>query len=141
MRNRGVSIFTDNQGVVAGYKKGHSTESLAWSALKALKDVGRALNCPVEINWQRRCSDSGSLAADLLSKARVDEARDLMPNPAPFPGFVSRSLMAWLEEPVVTRSLGYAIIEELRAYGVPVLTHFFEDEEEVNSLLRVSASP
>ena len=50
VRNRGVKIHCDNAGVVSGFSRGHSTESLAWSVLKAVRDVGRALNCPVEIH-------------------------------------------------------------------------------------------
>ena len=137
VRNRGVVIHTDNSGVVAGFSKGHSTESLAWSVLKAIRDVARALNSPIEIHKVRRCSDHKSLAADLLSKAKRSEAIQLMDNPASAPGFLSRTLMNWLQAPKVSRVLGFAIVEELRRMGVPVLTLHVEDPEELEELVRV----
>ena len=73
----------------------------------------------------------------MLSKAKLTEARSLMDNPASEPGFLSRTLMAWLEAPKVTRVLGPAILEELKLMGVPVLTLHVEEKEELEDLVRV----
>ena len=73
----------------------------------------------------------------MLSKARLDEARDLMDNPASEPGFLSRTLLAWLEAPQVSRVLGFAILAELKMMGVPVLTSHMEETEELEQLVRV----
>ena len=137
VRGRAVVLHVDNSGVVSGFVKGHSTESLAWTVLKAIRDIGKALDCPIEIRKVRRCSNNGALVADLLSKARLDEARDLMDNPASEPGFLSRTLLAWLEAPQVSRVLGFAILAELKMMGVPVHTSYVEETEELEQLVRV----
>lgn len=138
IRNVPLAIHCDNSGVVAGYLKGHSSESLAWTVLKAVRDIAQAFNCPVEIRKVARCSNRGSLAADLLSKAEVEQARALMDCPASGPGFLSRTLLHWLEKPTVSRVLGYAILEELRQMGIQSLRDYVEDEEEINKLVKVS---
>ena len=138
IRNVPVAIHCDNSGVVAGFLKGHSSESLAWTVLKAVRDIAQAFNCPVEIRKVTRCSDKGSLAADLLSKAELEQARAIMDCPASGPGFLSRTLLHWLEKPTVSRVLGYAILEELRQMGIKSLRSYVEDEEEINKLVKVS---
>ena len=60
-------------------------------------------------------------------------------NPAVAPGDLSRTLMAWVEKPVVTRSSGHAILREQELIGVPVLSWQAEDESEINELVRLPA--
>ena len=137
VRNSACVLYVDNAAVVAGYSSGNSVETLAWVLLKACRDVAAGLNVKLDIRKVRRCSSVQATTADLLSKGKTSEALDLMDNPSLGPGFISATLMGWLERPRVSRVLGAAILLELKASGVPVLTEHFELEEEVEQLVRV----
>ena len=60
-------------------------------------------------------------------------------DPAAAPGHLSRTWMAWVEKPVVTRTVGHAILRQLELIGVPVLSWQAEDESEINELVRLPA--
>ena len=139
VRNSNVVIYCDNSAVVDGYFKGHSTETLAQCVIKACVDVAEGLNIKLDIRKVPRCSAPGPTAADLLSKGKLDQALEVMETPAVSPGYLSRTLMAWVERPVVTRTLGHAILRELELIGVPVLSWQAEDESEINELVRLPA--
>ena len=107
--------------------------------IKACVDVAEGLNIKLDIRKVPRCSAPGPTAADLLSKGKLDQALEVMETPAETPGYLSRTLMAWVEKPVVTRTLGHAILRELESIGVPVLSWQAEDESEINELVRLPA--
>ena len=139
IRNSNVVIYCDNSAVVSGYFKGHSIETLAQCVIKACVDVAEGLNVKLDIRKVPRCSAPGPTTADLLSKGKLDQAMEVMGNPASAPGYLSRTLMAWVERPVATRTLGHAILRELELIGVPVLSWQAEDESEINELVRLPA--
>ena len=58
-------------------------------------------------------------------------------NPADSPGYMSRTLLSWIRDPVATRTLGPAILRELKMIGIPVLTYHLELESEIEALVRV----
>ena len=60
-------------------------------------------------------------------------------DPAVAPGYLARTLMAWGEKPVVSRTWGHATLRELELIGVPVLSWQAEDESEINELVRLPA--
>lgn len=136
IKNKNIVIYSDNSAAVCGFKKGHSIETLAQCLLKACRDVAAGLNCRLDIRKVPRCSAPGPTAADLLSKGKLEPALALLDNPAPGPGYMSRTLIAWLEKPVATRCLGAAILKELRMVGIPVLTLHLELEDEIQDLVR-----
>ena len=71
--------------------------------------------------------------ADHLSKARFGEAARLTDTENEELLRVPRTLLKWLEEPVVTRLLGYAMLEEIEETH-PVLPREPEDRAEVARL-------
>ena len=137
LMNSAAVIYTDNSGVVSGFERGHSSETLAQCAIKACIEVAQGLNCKLDIRKVTRCSARGPTAADLLSKGKLQPALDLLDNPANSPGYLSRTLISWIQNPVATRTLGAAILRELKLIGVPVLTFHLELESEIEELVRV----
>ena len=113
------------------WRKGSSRCPYAASVVKALRDVARALNVRLDICKVTRCSDEGSVAADMISKGKaMTWARD---NPGAVVGYLSRTLGYWLRNPLPTRVLGAAIARELSVMG-PVLVWDKEDEHELCDL-------
>ena len=82
----------------------------------AIKDVAKYLNIQLAITWTPRCSSPGELVADMLSKAKFEEASKTAERPINL-SRVPRSLLRWLEAPRVTRLLGMAILEEFEGEG------------------------
>ena len=137
LMNSTAVVYSDNSGVISGFKRGHSAETLAQCVIKACIEVAQGLNCKLDIRKVTRCSARGPTAADLLSKGKLQPALDLLDNPADSPGYLSRTLISWIQNPVATRSLGSAILRELKMMGIPVLTHHLELESEIEALVRV----
>lgn len=70
IRNRDVEVFVDNSGAVDIYAKGGSTSCwYSYTVSKALYDIAGGLNSRLHLTKVSRYSDTGSLAADILSKA------------------------------------------------------------------------
>ena len=137
LMNSSAVVYSDNSGVVAGFASGHSQETLAQCVIKACIEVAQGLNCRLDIRKVTRCSARGPTAADLLSKGKLQPALDLLENPANSPGYMSRTLLSWIQDPVATRTLGPAILRELKLIGIPVLTYHLELESEIEALVRV----
>ena len=104
-----VTLVTDNIGCYWAGVKGHSRCPFTYTIVKALK-----------IEFQPRRSSIPAMVADECSKARLPQARDLIHNLG-YDGVLryanlSRTFLAYLENPVVSRVLGSAILEELSCY-------------------------
>ena len=132
---RAVRIWTDNAGLVHAYNKAHSKCPYVHSVVKAINTVARALDCRVMVEKVPRCSSDATTAADALSKGDVTLAKGLMGHYEIELGYISRTLLAWLEDPVPTRVLGVAIVKELAKTG-PVLDLEVEWSEEVVPMVR-----
>ena len=135
VRGRHITVHCDNAAAVFGFARRHCKELLAYSALKAATDVAAGLGATLAVNKIRRVSCVGALVADLMSKGDMATARYYMEYTDPAPGFLSRTLLSWLQCPTPTRVLGQAILLELRAAGIPVMISFMVDEE-VEALVR-----
>lgn len=105
--------MTDNIGVVIGWRKGSSSCLYAHSVIKALHDVAAGLNIHLTVVWRRRCSDPLSVVADELSKSSSSQ---IMENMEAQPGYISRTLIAFMRNPRPERCLGTAILEELSSW-------------------------
>ena len=129
VRGKHITVHCDNAAAVFGYARGHSKELLAYSVLKGAVDVAAGLGASLSVNKIRRVSCVGALVADLMSKGDMPQALAYMEYADPAPGFLSRTLLKWIEHPTPTRVLGQAMLLELRAAGVPVMISFMVDEE------------
>ena len=116
VRNKEATIFCDNAGFVAVYKKRHSQCPYSYTMAKALHDLGKGLGCKVNVVKTRRCSTSGEVAADALSKGLWDTAWENMPDKEIDPGRIPVTLLRWLQEPYVDLDLGASILADMSLY-------------------------
>jgi hypothetical protein len=76
--NQHVTIWVDNAGSVAIWKKGYSTRCrLSSTIVTTLHAVASAIGCTVLIEKIRRCSNAQASTADALSKGQFAVARQL----------------------------------------------------------------
>ena len=107
-------VHVDNQGSVDIYRKGHTTGCVYTSTVaKACFDLAMSMGCTLVVKKIRRCSDAGSLLADMISKGDLAEFRKLMPNRY-LPTMLPTTLVNWVKDPVEDLHLGYRIAEELK---------------------------
>ena len=71
------------------------------------------MNINLRVEKVRRCSDQASIAADLLSKGHLHEAINTMGSVDHNIPYIPRTIVQWLDNPIPSRVLGRAIIEEL----------------------------
>jgi hypothetical protein len=106
-------VYVDNQGAVDIYRKGHSTTCVYTSTVaKACHDLAWSLGCTLVVQKVRRCSDGGSLIADMISKGDLAEFRKLVPNRR-MPAVIPVTLIDWIKDPVEDLHLGFRMAEEL----------------------------
>ena len=119
-RDRPVRIWVDNSGSVCIFKKGYSTTCQLSSTLaKAIAVVAAGLRCRITLDKITRCSNTGAVLADELSKGRFQAFRrkvgpewQLPLDPARIPP----SLLYWVHKPTQDDLLGQRILADL---GVP----------------------
>ena len=130
---KAVKIYTDNKGLAMAYGKAHSRDKYTYSIMMAIMNVAKYLNIKLAVVWTPRCSSPGEVVADHLSKAKF-QAAGQMAGVAVDLKRVPRTLLKWVERPVVTRLLGYAILNELEEAGTQVLVREPEDKVEITAL-------
>lgn len=113
-----VIWFCDNQGVVEGWKKGQSSDIWLSIILKALHDLCRGCGIRLEVRWSPRMVGPGPRAADALSKADMARAAEDWGTVEELPRQVPQTLVKWVREPKLTRTLGARILRELKTNGV-----------------------
>ena len=114
VRNQHFVSFVDNQGAVDIYRKVFSTSCFySYTIAKAIFDVSRALNCTVHVQKITRCSDTGSVASDMLSKAEFESFYKLMPRRNTSPERIPRAILNWINDPTVDLKLGDKILQEM----------------------------
>ena len=116
IRNKEATIFCDNAGFVAVFKKRHSKCPYSYTMAKALYDVGKGLGCKVNVEKTKRCSGNGEIVADHLSKGNWEAAWPLMPGKEVDPKRVSVTLLRWIANPYVNLSLGQDILRDMKDY-------------------------
>ena len=121
-QNTEMVAYVDNQGSVDIWRKGFSTSCFySYTIAKAIYEVSKGINARVHIQKIRRCSDTWSVAADALSKADFKLFRTIMPDHNLTMCWVPRTILKWLQDPVVDMDLGYKILLELKGMGQEVL--------------------
>ena len=63
-----VKLVTDNKGFYHAFRKGHSSCDATYSVVLGIRRFAASIDATVLVDWRPRCSDPGSVAADMLSK-------------------------------------------------------------------------
>ena len=79
----------------------------------AIHEVAAALNCNIALTKIARCSDTGSVVADCLSKADFAGFYQLMPNRNTNPSKLPLALLQWINDPKEDTKLGKKILKEM----------------------------
>lgn len=117
-RGQVLQIWVDNAGSVEVYRKGYSRNCrLCTTLVKAMATVAAGIGCRLEVLKITRCSNTGAVLADQLSKARFQDCRataeaarwPLNTEPARVPPV----LLNWLDKPFPCDSLGAAILQDI----------------------------
>ena len=117
VRNKHLEVHVDNQGSVSIYAKGYSSSCpYCYTLAVAIFEISTALNCHVVLSKIRRCSNLGSVIADMLSKAAFKEFYDLMPERQTEPAWIPRELLIWIQDPKEDMKLGMRIMKEMSKY-------------------------
>ena len=125
LRGHPVTIWVDNAGSVAVWNKGYSHHCLLSNTLvKAISTVAAGLGCQLCIKKITRCSNTGAVLADFLSKAMFSDFRSYA-SVSGWPLHVAPSrtppvLLRWIDRPHVDDLLGLRILSYLSS-SVPVL--------------------
>ena len=120
-----VRIYVDNAGSVCIWKKGYSNHCPLSSAIvRAIGCVCAGLGCRLEIKKITRCSKTGPILADHLSKAQFSEFRRCAQHAGwalnTEPLRIPPALLAWLHSPSTDWDLGHRILADMAA-EFPVL--------------------
>jgi hypothetical protein len=117
-----VTIWVDNAGSVAIWKKGYSsTCRLSSTIVTSLHAIAAAIGCTLHLEKIRRCSTPLAAAADALSKGMFSAARQiatLNTEPARIPA----SLLRWINAPNPTDDLAHHILTEIGSHS-PILNY------------------
>jgi hypothetical protein len=125
--NSHVTCWVDNAGSVAIWEKGYSTKCrLSSTLVTTIAAVAAAIGCSLHITKITRCSNTGVVLADALSKGEFVQARavarksswPLEQEPARLPV----SLLRWIAKPLPSDDLSAHILAEL-ASNRPVLNY------------------
>ena len=89
--------------------------------MKAIGTVAAGLGCRVTLEKIRRCSSTGAVLADALSKADFNAFRRVAGTDGwPLqvaPALVPVTILQWIENPVSNDELGAEILRELQETG------------------------
>jgi hypothetical protein len=124
-RGSALNIWVDNAGSVQVFNKGYSRSCpLCTTLVKALSTVAAGFGIAVSIIKVTRCSETGAVLADQLSKARFSAFRQTAQTanwPLQIaPAAVPVSLLQWIDKPVPSDGLGHTILKELSmSFPVP----------------------
>jgi hypothetical protein len=120
--NSHATIWVDNAGSVAIWRKGYSTRcGLSSTIVTTIHAIAAAIGCTLHIQKIRRCSNPRAIAADALSKGHFSVARaavDLDIEPAAIP----RTLLSWIDRPNPSDDLAHLILKEIAAVA-PILNY------------------
>ncbi len=86
--------------------------------------VADALDCKVDLVKVRRCSDTGPVLADLLSKGMFCKFKEYAAGAGwvlePLPAAVPKSVVRWVANPSADDQLGQKILKDL-AESMPII--------------------
>lgn len=101
----------------------------------AIQRFAAAIDARIDIEWIPRCSDKGSLVADLLSKGQFSKACSMTGSTNPVIGRYSSTLAAFAINLTESRCLGQAMAKEAAAF-MQTLHSSVENTAEVEQMYR-----
>lgn len=111
-----AAIFhVDNAGSVACFQRGHSKDPLTQTVIRAVYLVAASLNAQIEVVKVPRCSDRGSVLADLVSKGNCSLFRQEAPEYSYQPRLVSQAIVDFIGNPKVDRYLGCKVLQDIQS--------------------------
>ena len=114
VRNKHVEVFVDNQGAVSIFAKGYTTSCVyTYTIVLAIHEVAAALNCNLVITKIERCSNTGAIIADHLSKANFKSFYELMPGRKTDPARLPLPLLQWINDPTEDTRLGQKMLRDM----------------------------
>jgi hypothetical protein len=124
-RGKPVNIWVDNAGSVQIWKKGYATTCQLSSALvRAIACVADAIDCRVDLVKVRRCSDTGPILADYLSKGQFCRFKDYAAAAGwmldRLPAAIPPAVLAWVANPTDDDDLGQRILRDISSH-MPIL--------------------
>jgi hypothetical protein len=110
-RGQTLQVWVDNAGAVEVFRRGYSRNCrLCTTIAKAAATVAVAIGCRLEVIKITRCSTTGPMLADQLSKARFKAFRDTAAAAGwplhEAPATIPRALLRWLDRPGPYDGLG-----------------------------------
>ena len=123
-RGQALTVWVDNAGSVQVYNKGYSRSCrLCTTIAKAAATVAAGIGCDLQVVKVTRCSSTGPILADSLSKAKFEHFRAAAAQAAwpldTCPAAIPLTLLHWLAKPTPWDGLGHAILKEISAH-VPI---------------------
>lgn len=117
-RGQTVQVWVDNAGSVEVFRKGYSRNCrLCTTLVKAMATVAAGIGCRLEVLKITRCTGTGAVLADQLSKARFRDFRNTATVAAwplrSAPAWIPSVLLAWLDKPYPCDRLGGDILREI----------------------------
>jgi hypothetical protein len=125
---RPAVFWVDNAGAVGAWKKGYSAScKICTTVIKAFSYICSAIGCHADIRKIRRCSNTGALLADHLSKSEFTMFRSTASqdgwNLSAEPLTIPAPLLLWLQQPTADETLGPTLAAAIAATGMQVLGH------------------
>jgi hypothetical protein len=113
-----VTFWVDNAGSVGAWKKGYSTScQLVTSIVKAISTISAGIGADTHILKITRCTGTGAIMADHLSKANFRDIRALSDSAGWAlhlePCVIPAVLLEWLERPIPGDDLGHQLLQHI----------------------------
>ena len=108
-----AAIYVDNAGFVYAAAKGTSKCEHIYTLAKYIADMSAGMGVQIKICHTGRRTTSGERICDALSKGAFSEVKQEMPDGKDVSQRASKVLLRWINNPVVTRSLGRSGLQEV----------------------------
>jgi hypothetical protein len=117
-RGQTLQVWVDNVGAVDVFRRGYSRNCrLCTTIAKAAATVAAAIGCRLEVIKITRCSTTGPILADHLSKAKFKAFREAAAAAGwplhEAPAGIPKVLLRWLDRPGPYDGLGAEILKEI----------------------------
>jgi hypothetical protein len=113
-----VRVWVDNSGSIGVWKKGYSTRCpLCTTIVTAIGRIAAAIGCTFTVDKITRCSTTGAILADELSKGRFAAFRAKLPHSWVLnlePAWIPPAILQWIHNPIVNPDLGDAILRDMQ---------------------------
>jgi hypothetical protein len=117
-RGQTLQVWVDNVGAVDVFRRGYSRNCrLCTTIAKAAATEAAAIGCRLEVIKITRCSTTGPILADHLSKAKFKVFRETAAAAGwplhEAPASIPKALLRWLDKPGPYDGLGAEILKEI----------------------------